>query len=701
MTLWALSGCAVILAVLTLRALLGQWLSSRARYALWLLVLARLLIFAQFPIAAPVTLAGLLPEALPVSQDPFPPLPDPAPAIPGGSASEPHLELAPPAAAEDITVTVSPALTPGRAATCLWAAGAMVSGGVLLAFNLRFARDLRRRRRPEEAPDCPLKVYRAEGLTSPCLFGLFRPAIYLTPEAAALGPREREHILAHELTHYAHGDHIWSLLRCLCLALHWYNPLVWLAAALSKRDGELSCDEGAVARLGEKERVPYGRTLVGLSIRPTRPADLLECSTAMTGGKKALRERVAALVRKPETKKTALFAAAALLALAAVFVFAGRGPVITYEEFCRLAQSDSHTQVHVPSEDGAVCVLYKMGGNPNLRALLCSGTASSGTCSAPDKLPYAPTILFTDVSDGFYDTYDMVETGSGCELLASRQGEKDLLYYRRRIAVFPAGTAEKIAALAREQGTEGFPFSDMERFLARAEAARTLRVGEPLYSSFHSPDIVDEDLVEEARAILRRVERSPDAGAWAGADFPNIWMESRGLILDGTYRYALYDKDGTCYVLEPRTPKRDSYIADDYYIVGTLPQGMTAEALGSLGRRQYKRMSLQWQTEKLYEALDMPAYVRFTGPFVLETHGDEGLPEITDPDLLERAVEALRGGELQDGSSVREMGQDYWGAVTVRTTAGWQVFSYNVTNLEMCRTLYGLALEQAARSGTE
>ena len=45
------------------------------------------------------------------------------------------------------------------------------------------------------------------------------------------------HVLAHELTHYAHKDHIWSLLRCLALALHWYNPLVWLAAALSKRDG--------------------------------------------------------------------------------------------------------------------------------------------------------------------------------------------------------------------------------------------------------------------------------------------------------------------------------------------------------------------------------------------------------------------------------------------------------------------------------
>lgn len=570
LTLWTLSACAAILVVLTLRAVLGQWLSGRARYALWLLALARLLIPAQLPIAAPVTLAGLLPESLPMSEDPFPSLPEPVPAIPGGSASVPILELAPPVAAEDITVTVSPALTPGRAAALLWAEGAAVCGGALLAFNLCFARGLRRRRRPEETPGCPLKVYRAEGLASPCLFGLFRPAIYLTPVTAALGLGEREHILAHELTHYAHGDHIWSLLRCLCLALHWYNPLVWLAAALSKRDGELACDEGAVARLGEKERLPYGRTLVGLSVRPARPADLLECSTAMTGGKKALRERVAALTRKPETRKTALFAAAALLALAAVFVFAGP-----------------------PGEDG------------------------EGDC---------------------YDS-----------------------------------------------------------FLARAEAARTLAVGEPPYSSFSSPDIVDEDLVEEARAILRRVERSPDAGAWAGADFPNIWMESRGLTLDGTYRYALYNKDGTCYVLESRTPERDSYIADDYYIVGTLPQGMTAEALGSLGRRQYARDAAVWRKEMMSSALRSFTEIQFQFPAM-----DVVYPAITDPDLLEQAAEVLRSGDPQDGTWQPE--PDIGGAlasISVRDESGGRLAHFPLSNGEMVRTLYELTMEQWERNGTE
>ena len=97
------------------------------------------------------------------------------------------------------------------------------------------------------------------------------------------------------------------------------------AVGLSKGDGELACDEGAVARLGEEERIPYGRTLVDMvAARSPRPADLLSCSTAVTGGGKSVKRRVAALVKKPETVKAALFAVVGVVALAAVFVFAGR-----------------------------------------------------------------------------------------------------------------------------------------------------------------------------------------------------------------------------------------------------------------------------------------------------------------------------------------------------------------------------------------
>lgn len=80
------------------------------------------------------------------------------------------------------------------------------------------------------------------------------------------------------------------MLRCACLIVHWYNPLVWWAAALSKRDGELACDEDAIKALGESERISYGRTLIGLTATGGTK-NILRCATTMTGGKNTLKER--------------------------------------------------------------------------------------------------------------------------------------------------------------------------------------------------------------------------------------------------------------------------------------------------------------------------------------------------------------------------------------------------------------------------
>ena len=105
---------------------------------------------------------------------------------------------------------------------------------MFIATNLAFRARLAKRARRIEYPGCKLPLYITEAVETPCLFGVLRPAIYLTPEAAS-EPVTLAHSVEHELTHYRHGDHIGALLRCLCLVLHGYNPLVWLAAALSRR----------------------------------------------------------------------------------------------------------------------------------------------------------------------------------------------------------------------------------------------------------------------------------------------------------------------------------------------------------------------------------------------------------------------------------------------------------------------------------
>ena len=360
---WAVTSALLILAVLAIRHLCRNRLSARTRYALWAVVLLRLLVPVQFSFLSTTGAADFVPDVPETPVYAFP--------TDHVEASEDYIQFVweehgeDPVMSTSITSRSFPALwgigfdyynggtvleadgytdyaffsTVPRLLSLLWIAGTMVMALVLLASNLHFYSKLRRFRQVFEIQNAILPVYITNRISAPCLFGLFKPSIYLTPETAGNETALR-HVLVHEQTHYAHRDHIWSVLRCAALALHWYNPLVWAAVVLSKRDGELACDEGAVRRLGESERIAYGRTLVDMvAARSPRPSDLLSCSTAMTEGKKTIQQRITQLVKKPETKAAAIFGAAALVALAALFTFSGTKEAVDYAQLRAQIQS--------------------------------------------------------------------------------------------------------------------------------------------------------------------------------------------------------------------------------------------------------------------------------------------------------------------------------------------------------------------------
>ena len=136
----------------------------------------------------------------------------------------------------------------------------------------------------------------------------------LTP-ASVESPETLRHVLAHETTHARHGDPIWSLLRCVCLAVYWFDPLVWAAAIVSRRDCELACDEGALKRLGEDERIPYGRTLLRLIPVARKPESPMLSATTMTAGKRELKDRVTRIAENRRTMGVALLAVVTAAAL--------------------------------------------------------------------------------------------------------------------------------------------------------------------------------------------------------------------------------------------------------------------------------------------------------------------------------------------------------------------------------------------------
>jgi len=174
----------------------------------------------------------------------------------------------------------------------IWIAVGIVVGLWFIGTNLVFNAGLRRKRRRYSAIDCRLPVYIVDNIASPCLFGALRPAIYLTMEAA-----ENNHVITHELCHYRHGDHIWPVLRGLCLAIWWWNPLVWAADGMSRIDSELACDEAVIKEIGEEHRLAYGRTLIDMVSVKRRASDLMCAATAMNSGKRGIKERLNMIIK--------------------------------------------------------------------------------------------------------------------------------------------------------------------------------------------------------------------------------------------------------------------------------------------------------------------------------------------------------------------------------------------------------------------
>lgn len=328
---WAVTSSVLILVVLVLRRCLKGRISLRLQYGLWALVLLRLLI--------PVNFGGTAVSVLNSVAGAREHFPDPVVVYLGDeTAQAPAVEAAPTRPPEESGGQVvqnqpqdttaqrnvpserGTSFSVGALLGVIWAVGAGGLGLWLLGVNLRFARRLGRDRRPLAVEDYPLPVYVSGAVATPCLFGLVRPCVYVTEEAAAHETVLR-HTLAHELTHCRHGDHLWAALRGLSLVLHWYNPLVWAAAVLSRRDGELCCDEATVRRLGEEERAAYGRTLLAVTCQG--PGDPLLTATSMTGSGKGIKERILLLSKRPRTAVYTLVTVICIAAAAVGCTFTG------------------------------------------------------------------------------------------------------------------------------------------------------------------------------------------------------------------------------------------------------------------------------------------------------------------------------------------------------------------------------------------
>ena len=346
---WIISSTVLTAIVIVLRFALKGRMSLRLQYALWAIVLVRLLVPISFgstgmsvqnivdrPAAqAPLTVdtlardtQGGAPGSLaigdPLRNENNPPLPENEQKVLQGLLIEPQIadessESIREQAQAAVTTQAQP-LSVTEILTIVWLSGAGMIALWFFVTNLRFWFKLRKARQLQDVDGAPLPVYVTDRIDTPCLFGLIKPKIYVTPEVAGDSAALR-YSIEHEATHRRHGDHVWSLLRGLCLALHWYNPLVWVAAVLSRNDAELACDEATIRRIGEDNRAEYGRTLIQLTCEK-RPA-LFVAATTMTGSGRSIKERIRLIVKKPKTAVITLIAIVLVIAIAVGCTFTG------------------------------------------------------------------------------------------------------------------------------------------------------------------------------------------------------------------------------------------------------------------------------------------------------------------------------------------------------------------------------------------
>ena len=188
MTEIILTSSVLILVLVILRRVLRGRIDPRAQYALWLLVAVRLLIPGTL-FTAPVSVVGAaekLQESLLLEEIVTGELPTDSPAAPL-MTEQPDGPSAPIAAQP--TDGPKPAFEPRPPETIqakklldlIWKIGIGITGGVMVLSNLAFYLSLQKSRKRLELTAAPwagsLPVYEADGLPSPCLFGLFQPAV--------------------------------------------------------------------------------------------------------------------------------------------------------------------------------------------------------------------------------------------------------------------------------------------------------------------------------------------------------------------------------------------------------------------------------------------------------------------------------------------------------------------------------------------
>jgi len=291
----SLQASVLALFVTLLRRVLGTALSPRWRYAIWVLVLARLA--WPFSIASSVSLFNLI--ALPWAR----------------LANESELERFVLGATEWLLKSFQ-----SHWVFRVWLAGVIVlagrflAGWVLLVWRLRDSQAvsswpvwwLLQECKTASGIDAPVTIVESPHTASPCVLGISTPKLVLPWGATSrLSPEELRDVFLHELAHIKRSDLpvVW-VVEAIRL-LHWFNPVVWYVCRRMEQDREEACDEMALDKSEPDRPRAYGSTLLKiLEGMGRRTLPRIPGVVRLLGGEDALMRRLKFIVRFRQGTRT-------------------------------------------------------------------------------------------------------------------------------------------------------------------------------------------------------------------------------------------------------------------------------------------------------------------------------------------------------------------------------------------------------------
>lgn len=352
MTETIISSSVLIAVIILAGRLLKGRISSTVRYSLWLIAAVRLMLpFGLIP--SPVSVMNAAEDIIPIPQ------------VVETDESYAEDDEAPLYLPENIPENANKADQGSYSyREILTSMSRFITAVMLMWFvlvNMLYSITLKKNRR-EYVCTSSIPVYFTADIVTPCIFGLFQPAIYI-PERAADDAEALEYIIAHETCHYRNGDLFWTVLRYVLLSIYWFDPFVWAAAVISKRDCECACDEAAIKMLGEEKRFKYGKTIIDL-IPLKRTESFGVASTAMASPKEILKERMQLIAAKPVNRRSAL-----LVLTAAVIVTAG-ATFTSAQELPAIDPPEIIPDADIVPDDGRIAVSVTDRNNMP-RELIC------------------------------------------------------------------------------------------------------------------------------------------------------------------------------------------------------------------------------------------------------------------------------------------------------------------------------------------